>query len=390
VDLRALPPDVRPKEANRLLLKELPVRGFDLARGPLLRVELLQLRPDFWLIRFEMHHIVADGWSLGVLLRELRALHEAFSAGRPSPLPELPIQYSDFVRWQRGWLQGERLESLVAWWRERLRGSSAVLELPADRPRPAMQSYRGAAEPVEVSASLGARLRAQGGREGATLFMTVLAVFQVLLCRFSGQEDLNVGVPVAGRGRREVEDLIGLFVNTLVLRGELAGDPPFRELLRRTREAALGAFAHQDVPFEKLVEVLQPERDTSRSPLFQVSFVLQNSPSMAAEERVIAVGGVGRVAARGNSKFDLTLDVADVGEEIIGVFEYSTDLFDTTTMLRMRHGFERLLEGVASHPDARLSELPLLGEEELRQVLAEWNDSGAVPAGGCLHELFAA
>ncbi len=232
-----------------------------------------------------MHHIASDGWSMGILVREVTALYAAFAAGRPSPLPELPVQYADFAVWQRSWLHGEVLESEIAFWRRQLAGLPPLLELPTDRPRPAVQSFRGAARPVRLPAGLTRQVEALGRREGATLFMVLLAGFQALLARYSGQDDLAVGTPVAGRNRVEIEGLIGFFVNTLVLRGDLAGDPSFRELLGRVRETALAAYAHQDVPFEKLVEELAPERSLAHAPLFQVMFALQNAPGGSLEIR---------------------------------------------------------------------------------------------------------
>src|SRR5689334_19877019 len=230
-----------------------------------------------------MHHIVSDGWSMGVLVREVAALYTAFSNDRPSPLAELPVQYADYAQWQREWLSGEVLAEQLSYWKRQLQGAPPVLELPADRPRPAVQSSKGTTEPLSISAEVSEKLKALGRSEGVTMFMLLLAAWQVLLSRYTGADDIIVGAPVAGRNRAEVESLIGFFVNTLVLRTDLSGIPRFVELLKRVHEVTVGAFAHQDVPFEKLVEELQPERSLSHMPVFQVMFALQNAPTVAAD-----------------------------------------------------------------------------------------------------------
>ncbi|HEX8318267.1 condensation domain-containing protein, partial [Longimicrobium sp.] len=249
-------------------------RPFDLAAGPLFRAALLRLGDEDHVLLLAMHHIVSDGWSMGVLFREFSALYAAYREGRESPLPELAVQYADYAVWQREQVEGETLERQLAYWRVRLAGAPELLELPTDRPRPPVQTYRGATVPVELSAELLERLQALGRSEGATLYMVVLGAFQVLLSKYSGSEDVVVGSPIAGRTRKEVEELIGFFVNTLVLRTDLSGDPSFRETLRRVREATLGAYAHQELSFEKLVAELQPERSLGHTPLFQVMFSL--------------------------------------------------------------------------------------------------------------------
>ena len=287
-------------------------RPFDLARDLLLRARLFRLGEADHILFLTMHHIASDGWSMGLLVRELSILYEAFVEGKPSPLPELPIQYADFAVWQREWLQGEVLEKQLGYWRKQLEGAPALLELPTDRPRPAMQSYRGAVMPWELPKPLLVALRELSRREGATLFMTLLAGFQTLLHRYTGGDDILVGSPIAGRNRMEIEPLIGIFVNTLVLRGDLSGNPSFRTFLGRTREAALGAYAHQDLPFERLVEELHPERDLSRSPFFQVMFVLQNAPREAAALAGLEVTPM--PIDSGTSKFDLTLSSGSAGK----------------------------------------------------------------------------
>jgi amino acid adenylation domain-containing protein len=387
VDLAALPG--RPEceaEVVRVVTEEAS-RPFDLQRGPLLRTALLRMGMDDHRLVVTMHHIVSDGWSVEVLLRELGAVYRAFIAGRPSPLLELPVQYPDFSVWQRNWLAGEEQERQLAYWRRRLDGMAMpqVLELPADRPRPTVWSYRGAAYEEEVTRELAGRLEQLGQRYGATPFMTFLAAFFALLHRYTAQEDLLVGAPLAGRGRPEIAGLIGFFVNSLALRVSLAGDPAFPELLARVREAVLGAHAHQDLPFEKLVADLVPSRDLSRNPLFQVMLAFQSSPP---EER-IAEGLAMKLAAIPSvtAKFDLTLGVRLESGRTVFDLEYSTDLFDAATMRRFVQHFVRLLEGIVEVPARRASELPLLTEAEAQQ-LVEWNDTAAAfPEGFCLHEL---
>ncbi|HLK56986.1 MAG TPA: amino acid adenylation domain-containing protein, partial [Chthonomonadaceae bacterium] len=288
-DLSAWDAEAREREARRLSVEEAE-RPFDLEHGPLFRAALLQLTPEEHILLVTMHHIVSDGWSQGILVRELTTFYRAFAAGSSSPLPDLPIQYADYAAWQRGWLDGEELERQVAYWRGHLAEAPSLLELPTDRPRPALQTFRGEIERYELSPELTQGIKALGQNEGATLFMTLLAAFQTLLSRYSHQEDIVVGTPIANRTRAEVEGVIGLFLNTLALRGDLSGDPSFRELLGRVREAALGAYAHQDLPFEKLVEELQPERTLGYSPIFQMMFILHNiAPALVALPGVSAV-----------------------------------------------------------------------------------------------------
>ncbi|HKG78816.1 MAG TPA: condensation domain-containing protein, partial [Pyrinomonadaceae bacterium] len=312
------------------LIAELASQPFDLGHGPLMRVKLLRLSDEEHVLVLAMHHIISDGWSAGVFFKELSALYAAYAAGEESPLPELPVQYADYAVWQREYLSGEVLNAQVEYWRERLTGAAPVLELPADRVRPAVQSYRGAAARFELSREVSEGLKELSQREGVTLFMTLLAAFKVLLYRYTGQADIVVGSPIAGRTRAEVEHLIGFFVNTLVLRTDLSGGPSFRELLGRVRETALGAYAHQDVPFEKLVEELQPERDLSRSPLFQVMFALQNAPQESLRLEGLTLSRV-RVETE-IAKFDLLLNMEDTEQGIKGALEYNTDLFERETV----------------------------------------------------------
>ncbi|MDB4948389.1 MAG: tycC3 [Gemmatimonadetes bacterium] len=348
---------------------ELGAQPFDLERGPLFRAALLRLGEAEHVLLLAMHHAVSDGWSMGILFRELAALYAAFAEGRPSPLPDLPVRYSDYAVWQRAWLTGDVLAAQVAWWRERLAGAPALLELPADRPRPAVQSYRGARHDFALGATVAASVDALARAEGATPFMVLLAAFQAVLARWSGQADVVVGTPVAGRTRRETEGLIGLFVNTLALRGDLRGDPAFRELLARVREATLGAFAHQDVPFERLVEELQPARSLGHSPVFQVMFAFQNVPEAGGEAFPgLEVAGVARQGS--TSQVDLTLTLAP-GEDggLHGTLEYATDLFDAATAERFAGQFATLLEAALRDPAAPVSALPLLRPDERADML---------------------
>ncbi|HEX8922063.1 MAG TPA: AMP-binding protein, partial [Pyrinomonadaceae bacterium] len=326
---------------------------------------------------------------LGVLVREVGALYEAYLGGAESPLKELSIQYADFAIWQRQWLQGEVLAEKFDYWKRQLSGAPSALELPTDHPRPPVQSVNGAKRTMILNRELSGKLKELSRSVNATLFMTLLAAWQTLLSRYSGQDDISVGTPIAGRNRRETEELIGFFVNTLVLRTDLAGDPSFIELLKRVREVALGAYAHQDVPFEKLVEELQPERDMSRSPLFQAFFVLQNAPMPPVELTGLKISPLRSDAAI--SHFDLTLDVVEQEGELLCTLEYATDLFEETTAARILDHFQRLLDSIAADPNRRLSALQLLMPTEERQLLVEWNETQAdYPADLCLHELFEA
>ncbi|HEX5718504.1 MAG TPA: amino acid adenylation domain-containing protein, partial [Thermoanaerobaculia bacterium] len=373
IDLSGLPGERREAEAHALTSSEAR-RPFDLAAGPLIRTALFRLSPDDHVLLVVMHHAVSDGWSAGILLRELATLYPAFSGGEGSPLPPLPVQYVDFAAWQRSWLAGETLAAEIAHWRTRLGDAPRSLELPLDRPRPMVQSFRGAVREAVLAPDLGAALSALGRREGATPFMVLLAAFQALLARYTGQEDFLVGFPVAGRNRHETEGLIGFFVNTLVLRADLAADPAFRETLVRVRETALDAFDHQDLPLERLVEELQPERDLSRNPLFQVVFALQNAPAPALEIPGLMMA-VLALPAR-TAKFDLTLSLSETGSGFAASLEHNTDLFDGSTAARLLEHFRSLLEAVAADPEVRLSAAPLLAAGERQQLLVEWN-------GGC-------
>ena len=362
---------------------------FDLAAGPLFRLKLLRLGEEEHVLLVCMHHVVCDEWSLGVLFRELSALYAAYRGGEPSPLAELPVQYADYAVWQREQLRGEALERQLSYWKEHLAGAPALLDLPLDHPRPTVRTHRGAQERVELPRGLPERLTALGRGEGATLFMTLLGAFQVLLGRYGGSGDVVVGSPVAGRTRREVEELIGFFLNTLALRVDLSGAPTFREVLRRVREVTLGAYEHQEVPFERLVEELQPERSLGHAPLFQVMFVLEGADPVGGGLPGVEVQGLD--AESGTSKFDLTLSVAAHADGLGARLEYSTELFERGTVVRMLEHLERVLEQVAANADLPLPALELLGEAERRQLLEAWNRTGAeYPAERCVHELFEA
>ncbi|HST62244.1 MAG TPA: condensation domain-containing protein, partial [Longimicrobium sp.] len=388
-DLSALS-DADREAAVRHRADEEAARPFDLSAGPLFRASLLRLGPDDHVLQLGMHHVVSDGWSMGVFFRELSALYEAYREGRESPLPELPVQYADYAVWQREQLEGEALDRQLSYWRERLSGAPELLELPTDRPRPAVQTYRGASVPVELSPELLEQLQALGRSEGATLYMTLLSAFQVLLSKYGGGEDIVVGSPIAGRARREVEELIGFFVNTLVLRTDLSGDPTFRETLRRVREVTLGAYEHQEVPFEKLVAELQPERSLSHSPLFQVSFTVQNAGG-GSGSLLPGLGVSGVDAATEIAKFDLSLTLAATPQGLLGGLNYNTDLFERDTIERMLGHLARVLEQVAADADVRLSRLALAGPEERAQVVGEWNRTERpYPRNVCVHELFEA
>jgi acyl carrier protein len=387
VDLQGLPPDLREQEALAVCRREV-ARPFDLSRTPLLRPCLLCLEPEEWICLVVMHHIVSDGWSLGVFVRELAAAYAALSEGSELEGPELTLQYADFAVWQREWLRDAALQAELAYWREQLAGAPPLLELPLDRPRPAVQSVRGARQRFEIPAGLWQELERLARKSGATPYMVLLAAFAALLGRNAGQEDVVVGSPVAGRTRPETEGMIGLFVNTLALRVDLSGDPAFASLLERVRERTLPAFDHQDLPFEKLVEELAPERSLSHSPVFQAMLAVQTAPLPPAFPGV----RLRRLDFDpGTSKFDLSLDLAPEEDGgFCGWFEYNCDLFDAATVERLAGQLARVLQAVAGQPGLKLSELPWLSPAERRQLLADWSRTpGHYPAVGTVHGLFA-
>ncbi|HEY0513600.1 MAG TPA: amino acid adenylation domain-containing protein [Thermoanaerobaculia bacterium] len=382
VDLGGLPEAAREPEERRLA-GELFRRPFDLAAGLPLRACLLRRGEDDHLFLLSLHHIALDGWSMGILQRELGALYED-----GDPLPDLAFQYGDFAAWQRGWLKGPVLKREVDFWRARLAGAPALLELPADRPRPPMQRYRGGRLPARLPAETSAALAALARRQGATPFMLLLAALGALLHRLAGQDDVVVGTPVANRNRPEIEGLIGFFVNTLALRADLSGRPRFADLLARVRRTTLDVFGHQELPFEKLVEALQPERSLAHAPIFQVLLVLQSAPLEPLRLAGLDVEEAG--FDTGTAKFDLTLDLGPTAAGLAGTWEYDRDLFDGPTVERLAGAFERLLAAAAAEPETPVSELPLLSPAERRQLLAAGSGEPLAPEETCLHQLFAA
>ncbi|HEX9426786.1 MAG TPA: amino acid adenylation domain-containing protein, partial [Candidatus Polarisedimenticolia bacterium] len=384
IDLEALPREQREEEVRRLSNAEAR-RPFDLGRGPLLRARLIRLASEEHVLLITMHHIVSDGWSATVSARELAVLYDAYRSGDAAALPAPTIQYADFAIWQREWMQGEQLARQLDYWRRQLAGAPALLRLPADRPRLATHSFNGATLQFRLPDVLVVRLKELSRREGVTLFMTLLAGFQTLLLRYTNQADMVLGSPIAGRMRTETEGLIGFFVNTLVLRTDLAGDPPFRELLRRVREVCLDAYAHQDLPFEKLVEDLAPERSLSHTPLVQVMFQLQTVATTTLELTGLSLCALD--VESGTTQFDLSVDLLEGPEGLDAVLEYSTDLFDAATITRLMTGYQTLLEAAVEAPERRLSGLPLLTEEERRTVLGWSAVPGERPAAACLHQL---
>jgi len=361
-------------------------KPFDLEQGPLLRATLFQVTAETHILLLTIHHIIADGWSLGRLLKELMALYAAYQQGTPPDVPPLSIQYADFAVWQREFLSGETLEKQLAYWREQLTGDLPVLDLPTDHPRPALQTFRGAQHLFTIPAATTEALRHLNRREGVTLFMTLLAAFKSLLYRYTGQEDILVGTPIANRNRQEIEPLIGFFANTLLLRTHLSADLTFSELLKQVQRVALGAYDHQDVPIEKLTEVLQPERDLSRNSLFQVMFILQNAPMPA-----VALPGLTATPLTVDdktAKFDLTLALTETPMGLNGLFEYNTDLFKAETIARMAGHWQTLLAAAVADPTQPITTLPLLTPAERAQLVA-WNETTLdYPRESGLHQLF--
>ena len=375
-------------EENTLsdILEEEALKPFDLARGPLLRVKLLRLGADDQVLSLTMHHIVSDGWSMGVLISEVVALYEAFSKGQSPRLPELPIQYADFARWQREWLTGDVLAKQLGYWQKQL-DDVATLQLPTDHPRPLIRSHRGARQSFALPRDLSESLIRLARREGVTLFTLQLAAWQTLLARHTEQTDIAVGSPIANRNRVETESLIGFFVNTLVLRTDCSGNPTFRELLERVRSVVLDAQAHQDVPFEKIVEHLQLERSLSHTPLFQVVFALHNAPAQVIDLPGLKLASLD--VQRRTAKFDLMFELFEHNSNISGSLEYSTDLFDDTTITRLLGHYQRLLAAIVADPEQKILDLPLLSDAEQRQLLYDWNEvSPDTESGQLLHELF--
>ncbi|TFI53950.1 amino acid adenylation domain-containing protein [Mastigocladus laminosus UU774] len=385
-DLRELSESDRTKELQRLSTL-IAQQSFDLSNEPLWRVKLLRLAEQQYRLLLTLHHIIADGWSMGVLIRELAALYEAYSTGKLSPLPELPIQYVDFAYWQHQWLESEHIQSLLEYWKEKLGGDLPVLNLPTDRPRSPVQTFNGAQAKLVLSETLTKALKNLSRQQGVTLFMTLLTAFKILLYRYTGQTDILVGSPIANRNRAEIETLIGFFVNVLVLRTELSSDLSFQDLLARVKSTALEAYVHQDLPFEKLVEEIQPQRDLSYNPLFQVMFVLQNVP--ISNPSLSDVSVTYEEGYNETSKFDLTLFMEDSEQGLVATCEYNTDLFNADTVTRMLGHFQTILESIVSNPEQPISDLEFLTPSEVQQLLVEWNDTKTdYPQDKCIHQLF--
>ncbi|MCW5318637.1 condensation protein [Nostoc sp. KVJ3] len=356
INLCNLPELKRELEVSRLAVEEAQ-KPFNLTRDPLVRATLLWLSEKEHVLLLTMHHTISDGWSIGVLLRELSILYKAFSSKMDSPLPELPIQYGNYVRWQMKGLPSDILYTQLTYWKKQLVDPLPVVALPTDKPRPPVRSFMGALQSVVIPASLTAALKTLSRRQGVTLFMTLLAAFQVLLYRYTGQEDILIATPIAGRKNVETEELIGVFINVVILRTNLSGNQSFQELLSQVRKVALEAYAHQDLSFEQLVEIMQPMRDLSYIPLFQVMFVLQNAPIPDLNLPSITISAL--EVHSGTSKFDLTLELVETEDGFSGGFEYNTDLFDPLTMVRMSSHFQALLEGIIFHSEQQISALPL-------------------------------
>lgn len=396
IDLRGMAQSERQAESRRLATLQAQ-QPFELSEPPLFRVSLLRLSDERYEMALTMHHIVTDWWSFGIFYEELTRLYEAFSTAKPSPLPELPIQYADFAAWQRQWLQGEVLAEHLSYWKRRLSGSPPHLELPADYPRPPVQGFDGRRYFFTLPRFLSTKLKALAQQEGVTFFILLLAAFKAFLCRHSGQHDIVVGSPVSNRTLSETEGLIGYFLDMMALRADLSGDPAFREIVGRVREAVMGAYDHQGLPLGMLIESLRIQRDLSHMPLFQVSFIfvhsdwksegLSSSDNSSAKTSALSVNGL--EIDTGLSRFDLTLAVTDAPDDLACFFEYNTDLFEPATIERMGEQWLTLLGGIVTNPDERLSKLPLLSKGEQRLLLTEWNDTAADYSNEqCIHHLF--
>ncbi len=385
VDLQQYPEPQRETILEQLIQEE-ATTPFDLEVAPLIRCKLWQLDTTDYVLVLTMHHIVSDGWSMGILIEELSSLYQASCAGEPSPLPELAIQYADFAKWQRQWLSPEILESQLNYWKEALEDAPELLQLPTDYPRPHIQSYQGSSADFSLSSEISSKLQQLSRNSGTTLFMTLQAAFATLLYRYSGQSDILIGSPIANRNRREIERLIGFFVNTLVLRTRFEDNPSFQELLTQVRETTLRAYEHQDVPFEQVVGALQPERSLSHAPLFQVMFVLQNAPMGKLDLPGVSLSQFNQQSTV--AKFDLTLSMRETDQGLVGTWEYNRDLFDGSTIARMATHFQNLLSAIVENPQISVGELPLLSEEERHQLLVSWNDTTSVyPKEKCIHQL---
>ncbi|MBD2201832.1 amino acid adenylation domain-containing protein [Calothrix sp. FACHB-1219] len=385
-DLRELPETERDRTLQSLA-REFAQQPFDLSNHSLLRAKIWQINDKNYYLALTIHHIIADGWSVGVLIQELTAIYAAFSTGKASPLLELPIQYGDFVNWQRKWLDSQRIQPLLTYWKQKLQGELPVLNLPTDYPRPPVQTFQGSQAKLVISPALTQQLKHFSSQQEVTLFMTLLTAFKILLYRYTGQTDILVGSPIANRHRAETQSLIGFFVNVLVLRTELADNLSFQDLLMRVKSTTLEAYVHQDLPLEKLVEELQPSRDLSYNPLFQVMFVLQNIPKPNLSLSDVAVSY--EEGDNGTSKFDLTLFMEDSPAGLVATCEYNRDLFHADTINRMLGHFQTLIESIVSNPKQSISQLQLLTPPETQQLLVEWNNTQTdYPEDKCIHQLF--
>ncbi|HET9712382.1 MAG TPA: amino acid adenylation domain-containing protein, partial [Pyrinomonadaceae bacterium] len=370
IDLSDVPLSEREAEARRRATAD-ALAPFNLTTGPLIRISLMRLDDEDHVVTLTMHHIVSDGWSRGIIVREIAALYDAFCANRPSPLPDLTVQYADYAVWQKEFLTGEVFDSHLSYWTEKLHDAPPVLNLPIDHPRPPVQTFNGASEPFQFPDGLSEKLQQLGAENNASLFMVLVGAFKALLVRYTSQEDIVIGTPVANRNKAELEGLIGFFINSLVLRTNLGGDPTFLELLARIREVTLGAYAHQELPFEKIVEALQPDRNLSHSPLYQIAFILENTPRAEIETEGLVLTPLRTEAF--SSKFDLTLALAQFGSNLLGSVEYNTDLFERSRIERMITHYISILEAIADDPQLKLSELPLLTDEEWQYLVVELN-----------------
>ncbi|AOX00478.1 non-ribosomal peptide synthetase [Moorena producens PAL-8-15-08-1] len=391
IDLTGLTPSQQTSKLQQLFQQE-NEQIFNLEVDPPIRAQLYQLGITENILQITLHHIASDGWSLTVLPKELSAIYTATLEDKPSPLPSLPIQYADFAVWQKNYLQGETLETQLNYWKQKLQ-DLPQLQLPTDHPRPPVQTFNGAGIPIKIPATLTSKVKQLTQKQGTTLFMTLLAVFKVLLSRYSGQESIAVGTPIANRNRREIEGLIGFFVNSLVMYTDLGGEPSFTEVLNRVKQTALEAYGHQDIPFEKLVEQLQPERSLSQNPLFQVVFALQESehmkPSFSLPNLEVELGWDRWMGDKMTVRMDLELHLWLEGEEIKGLCVYNRDLFETETISRMVSHYENLLSAAVETPERLISQLPLMKESELDQILVEWNNTKTdYPTDKCIHQLF--
>ncbi|MEO1433570.1 MAG: condensation domain-containing protein, partial [Cyanobacteria bacterium J06633_8] len=377
-------------ERDALLEKQAQIEAdtpFNLEIAPLIRCSLLQLDANEYVLFITMHHIISDDWSMGVFVEELSSLYQAFCGGEPSPLAELPIQYGDFAIWQKQWLSGEVLQTQLDYWVSQLAGAPELLQLPTDYPRPSIQNYQGTAKNWTLNTDLTQKLQNLSQKSGTTLFMTLLAGFTTLLHRYTNQADILIGSSIANRNRSEIEPLIGFFINNLVLRTIFEDNPTFDNLLQQVKENTLKAYDHQDVPFEQIVEAIQPQRSLAYSPLFQVMFDLQNSPGGTVELPDLTFSEFSQ--ERAISQFDLTVSVTEVEGRLECEWEYNTDLFDGSTIERMATHFQNLLHGIVENPQQKVSELPLLWESERHQLLTEWNDTTTeYPTDKCVEKLF--